>query len=350
MTSESIHDVTDVIRSAARTLHDADIDTPEHDAKLLLAEACGRDLRDIDKAMLMGEPLDGLPREHASFDAPDAGAASSDSSATAGNAVTTALARFHAMIARRAAREPLQYITGHAPFRYLDLEVGPGVFIPRTETETVVQAGIDWLTRERLSTPRIVDLCAGSGAIGLSLVTEVRGAQVWAVEKVPRTYDWTMRNWRRISRLDPLAADNYHLELGDATSGTTLAQFDGTIDMVATDHAPHTAEEKAREFAKAPSGITGLETAFSVCNTYLVQPGKLTPMQLVDRMSKAPAEIYGLTDRAVQAGNFARLVLLDWDSEKVYETYKSKGINTPYTGKKLTGSPKAIVTGVKVTE
>ena len=161
MTSESIHDVTDVIRSAARTLHDADIDTPEHDAKLLLAEACGRDLRDIDKAMLMGEPLDGLPHEHASFDAPDAGDASSDSSATAGDAVTTALARFHAMIARRAAREPLQYITGHAPFRYLDLEVGPGVFIPRPETETVVQAGIDWLTRERLSTPRIVDLCAG---------------------------------------------------------------------------------------------------------------------------------------------------------------------------------------------
>ena len=128
------------------------------------------------------------------------------------------------------------------------------------------------------------------------------------------------------------------------------ALADGTIDMVATDHAPHTAEEKAREFAKAPSGITGLETAFSVCNTYLVQPGKLTPMQLVDRMSKAPAEIYGLTDRAVQAGNFARLVLLDWDTEKVYETYKSKGINTPYTGKKLTGSPKAIVTGTKVTE
>ena len=49
-------------------------------------------------------------------------------------------------------------------------------------------------------------------------------------------------------------------------------------------------------------------------------------------------------------GNFARLVLLDWDTEKVYETYKSKGINTPYTGKKLTGSPKAIVTGAKVTE
>ncbi len=79
------------------------------------------------------------------------------------------------------------------------------------------------------------------------------------------------------------------------------ALADGTIDMVATDHAPHTAEEKAREFAKAPSGITGLETAFSVCNTYLVQTGKLTPMQLVDRMSKTPAEILR-SDRPCCAG------------------------------------------------
>ena len=122
---------------------------------------------------------------------------------------------------------------------------------------------------------------------------------------------------------------------------------DGTIDMIATDHAPHTAEEKAREFAKAPSGITGLETAFSVCNTYLVQTGKLTPMQLIERMSKAPAEIYGLTGRAVQEGNFARLVLLDWDCEKVYTKYKSKGINTPYTGAALRGCPKGIVTGAR---
>ena len=128
------------------------------------------------------------------------------------------------------------------------------------------------------------------------------------------------------------------------------ALADGTIDMIATDHAPHTAEEKARDFAKAPSGITGLETAFSVCNTYLVQTGRLTPMQLLEKMSRNPAEIYGLTGRAVQVGNYARLVLLDWDSEKVYTEYKSKGINTPYTGMKLTGAPRAIVTGDKVTE
>lgn len=127
------------------------------------------------------------------------------------------------------------------------------------------------------------------------------------------------------------------------------ALADGTIDMIATDHAPHTAEEKAREFAKAPSGITGLETAFSVCNTYLVQAGRLTPMQLIEKMSKAPAEVYGLTGRAVAEGNFARLVLLDWDSEMIYKEYKSKAINTPYTNMPLTGAPRAIVTGARVT-
>ena len=141
--------------------------------------------------------------------------------------------------------------------------------------------------------------------------------------------------------------------MGGPTARSIIQRYNLTStenDSEIMEISDETAEEKAREFAKAPSGITGLETAFSVCNTYLVQTGKLTPMQLVDRMSKTPAEIYGLTDRAVQAGNFARLVLLDWDTEKVYETYKSKGINTPYTGKKLTGSPKAIVTGTKVTE
>ncbi|MFR3787657.1 dihydroorotase [Agathobaculum desmolans] len=127
------------------------------------------------------------------------------------------------------------------------------------------------------------------------------------------------------------------------------ALADGTIDMIATDHAPHTAEEKAREFAKAPSGITGLETAFSVCNTALVQTGRLTPMQLIRRMSQAPAEIYGLTGRAVVPGHFARLVLLDWTGEKVYTDYRSKAVNTPFTGMPLTGAPRAVVTGGRVT-
>ena len=107
----------ETIGKAIATLREAGVDTPEHDVKLLLAEAAGCELSDVDKAMLMGDPID--------YDAE----------------------RFGAMLARRANREPLQYIVGHAPFRYLDLEVGPGVFIPRQETELVAQEGIDWITR-----------------------------------------------------------------------------------------------------------------------------------------------------------------------------------------------------------
>lgn len=124
---------------------------------------------------------------------------------------------------------------------------------------------------------------------------------------------------------------------------------DGTIDMIATDHAPHTAAEKAREFARAPSGITGLETAFSVCNTFLTRAAHLTRMQLLDKMSRAPAELYRLPRHAVEAGCFARLVLLDWDCEKTYTSYRSKASNTPYTGLKLHGAPVGIVTGCRVT-
>lgn len=141
----------------------------------------------------------------------------------------------------------------------------------------------------------------------------------------------------------PLRKENDRVALIEALA-------DGTIDMIATDHAPHTAEEKARDFSKAPSGITGLETAFSVCNTYLVQTGKLTQMQLIERMSKTPAEVYGLTKRGLAAGNFARLTLLDWESETVYKTYRSKAINTPYTDMPLIGAPRAIVTGTRITE
>ena len=108
------------------------------------------------------------------------------------------------MLSRRAKREPLQYITGHTPFRYLDLKVGPGVFIPRPETETVVQAGLDWLTRHSMIHPRMVDLCAGSGAIGLSIVSEVPGSQVWAVELSPNTAEWTRRNLSETAKQVPI--------------------------------------------------------------------------------------------------------------------------------------------------
>ena len=205
--------VFDVVRSSADVLRKAGVDTPEHDAKLLLAEALHVDLRDVDKAMLMGDDTERLAGK---------------------NDAESALERFRAMLDRRARREPLQHITGHAPFRYLDLKVGPGVFVPRPETELVVQEGIDWTTSHGMYSARVVDLCAGSGAIGLSFAMEVPGSEVWAVEKSATAAEWTRRNLDETVRRHPNIAGNYHLEISDATQMPTLSQLDGTIDIVLT--------------------------------------------------------------------------------------------------------------------
>ena len=120
---------------------------------------------------------------------------------------------------------------------------------------------------------------------------------------------------------------------------------DGTIDMIATDHAPHTAEQKNRPFAQAMSGITGLETAFSVLNSVLVRTGRLTPMQLMRAMSQNPAQFYGLTGKEIREGNRAELMIADWDAEVTYTEYKSKSSNTPFTGQLLAGKVIGVVCG-----
>lgn len=223
--------VFETVRSSAAILSAAGVDTPEHDVKLLLAEAFHVDLRDVDKAMLMGDDVEHLNIALAPV------STESDTWAnakTTGNTVAAAMERFHSMMDRRAKREPLQYITGHAPFRYLDLKVGPGVFIPRPETELVVQEGIEWTTRHGMYRAKVVDLCAGSGAIGLAFATEVPGSEVWAVEKSERTAQWTRRNLDETTKRYPAIAGNYHLEIADATQMPTLNQLDGTIDIVLT--------------------------------------------------------------------------------------------------------------------
>ena len=120
---------------------------------------------------------------------------------------------------------------------------------------------------------------------------------------------------------------------------------DGTIDMIATDHAPHTAEQKNKPFAQSMSGITGLETAFSVLNTALVCTGKLTPMQLMRCMSQNPAQFYNLTGKSIEEGNRAELMIADWNADITYTSYRSKSSNTPFTGKPLKGEIKGIVCG-----
>ena len=112
---------------------------------------------------------------------------------------------------------------------------------------------------------------------------------------------------------------------------------DGTIDMIATDHAPHSADEKAKPITEAPSGIIGLETSLSLGITSLVKPGHLSIVELMKKMSLNPAVIYGLDKGTLNVGKDADLVIFDMDQCWTPENYYSKAVNTPFTGMELTG-------------
>ncbi|MEV1130820.1 peptide chain release factor N(5)-glutamine methyltransferase [Agromyces sp. NPDC049794] len=128
------------------------------------------------------------------------------------------------LVARRERREPLQHLTGRAPFRSLELAVGPGVFVPRPETEQVAQLAIDALRTAAEPEPIAIDLASGSGAIAIALATEVPHARIWAVENSPEAFPWTRRN------VDEVGATNLELVFGDLA--TALRELDGRAAVV----------------------------------------------------------------------------------------------------------------------
>ena len=138
--------------------------------------------------------------------------------------------RFWDDIARREAREPLQHITGHAYFRYLELAVGPGVFVPRQETEVMTGWVIDRLAEMDVAEPVVADLGTGSGAIALSVAQEVPRARVHAVEADPLARQWTERNIAACAAASPHTAGRVTLHAGDFASA--LTSLDGTVDLV----------------------------------------------------------------------------------------------------------------------
>ena len=234
-------------RAAAARLRDAGVASPERDADLLLAHVLDVPLG----RLALVDDVDDA--EHEAYDA---------------------------LVARRAAREPLQHLTGSAAFRHVELAVGPGVFVPRPETELL--AG--WAIEQALDAgraPVVVDLCTGSGAIAKAVADEVPGAVVHAVELDEGALAWAERN---------LAGTGVDLRHGDlATAFDDLA---GTVDVVvcnppyipleawesvaaeARDHDPHLAlfsgqdgldairvlEQRAALLLR-PGGVVGAEHA-----------------------------------------------------------------------------------------
>ena len=219
----------------------------------------------------------------------------------------------------------MQYIVGHTPFRYLDLHVGPGVFIPRPETETVVEEGIDWISRKGLRTPRVVDLCAGSGAIGLSIATEVPGSQVWAVEISEQAASWTRRNLAEAGERRPMLASNYHLDIADATNPATLAELDGTIDAVITNppYVPQTAIPEQPEVRDHDPDLA----------LYGGSPdGTLIPERIIKRAA-----------RLLKPGG---LLVMEHDvtqGERLVEYARTNGFSTARTGQDLTARDRYLV-------
>lgn len=182
-----------VVRTAAHRLADVGVPDPLVDAELLAGHVLGRRRGEVQAAIVRGDDVD-------------------DETAAA----------LEVLITRRAAREPLQHITGTAPFRHLELAVGPGVFVPRPETETVVQYAIDALMNSAEPAPIGVDLGTGSGAIALAMATEVPHARVFAAELSEAAHAWASRNVAGVENLTLILSD-----LGEA-----FPELDGTASVV----------------------------------------------------------------------------------------------------------------------
>ncbi|MGY1638491.1 peptide chain release factor N(5)-glutamine methyltransferase [Geodermatophilus sp. SYSU D00742] len=179
---------------AARRLADAGVESPRVDAELLLTHVLA-----VPRTRLL--TLDDVPGD--------------------------AAARFDALLDQRADRVPLQHLTGRAPFRHLELAVGPGVFVPRPETELLVEWALERLTG--VAEPVVVDLGAGSGAIALSIAAEHPAARVVAVERDAGAIGWTRHNAAARA-----AAGDRPVEVvgGDMTSPQVLTRLDGAVDLV----------------------------------------------------------------------------------------------------------------------
>jgi release factor glutamine methyltransferase len=189
--------VAAVLGRSVAELARAGVPSPQVDAELLLGHVLGASRGAVQSKAIAGEEL------------------GSDEARV-----------FAGLVDRRAAREPLQHITGFAAFRSIELAVGPGVFVPRPETEGVAGIAIDALRSYENSRPIAVDLGTGSGAIALAMAHEVPHAFVYGVEVSPLAFVWTKQNFRSLA---PENAKPVFIDLAVA-----LPELDGTVSVVAS--------------------------------------------------------------------------------------------------------------------
>ncbi|MEJ1091744.1 peptide chain release factor N(5)-glutamine methyltransferase [Microbacterium istanbulense] len=259
------HTIAALLRAVATQLADAGVPDPLVDAEMLAGHVLGRTRGEVQAAVVRGDAVD------------DADAA-----------------RLQVLAQRRAAREPLQHLTGVAAFRHLELAVGPGVFVPRPETETVVQFAIDALIASAEGAPVAVDLGTGSGAIAMAMATEVPHAQVFAVERSPEAHAWAARN--------TASAENLTLVLGDLASAFDELRGRAAVVIsnppyVPDDAIPRDPEVRLHDPAQALyGGADGLDVVrvISTRARELLHPGGLLVLEHGELQG---AEIRGILER-----------------------------------------------------
>lgn len=171
------------------------------------------------------------------------------------------------------------------------------------------------------------------------------GADVWA-EVTPHHFSL---DETAVLEHGALAKMNPPLRTAEDKAALIEALKDGTIDMIATDHAPHSAEEKAKPLTEAPSGIIGLETALPLAVTNLVKAGHLSYLQLFEKMSLNPARLYRLKEAGrIREGGAADLVILEDQTPFTVDGFKSKSSNSPFLGAELFGKVRYTICGGKV--
>lgn len=197
-----------------------------------------------------------------------------------------------------------------------------------------------------LETGACIDIQHISTAEGVELVRQARkkGHNIHA-EATPHHFTLTEE---AVMRYGTLAKMNPPLRTEEDRQAIIRGLADGTIDVIATDHAPHSAEEKAKALTEAPSGIIGLETALSLGVTELVQKGYLTMRQLLCAMSVNPAAMYHLDAGYLAEGGPADMVLIDTAAVTVAGDYVSRSSNSPFTGWELTGRVSATICAGKI--